>query len=372
MIKAERGNVTMAGKEVRQMGAVDATTSVALNGRIDLLANYEAVNNTAYDPITRPTVAPYLYGNGPSKTSTGTVTFGPGSISRILPEWDSTDKVIGTELSLRSQVNARGKMIHMDEGAMIHAPSGLVKYETGVWDYVNSATIPSSGFVRAGGQIYIAQDAMINVAGTTDAFSPLSNNILTVALRSAELADSPLQRQGALRGPEITVDLRKTGTYNGRDWVGTPLADLRGYLNVIQRTVSELTVAGGSVTLNSGGSVIVQPGASIDASGGWLNYESGYVQTTRLLYNGQIVDIANATPDRLYDGIFKGEFTATHPRWNISNTYRIPWMNGEHFEQGYLQGAQAGSLAMSGSSMALDGIIRANAVSGLRQTNKPA
>ena len=372
LIQTVRGSAIMAGKDVRQLAAIDATTSVALNGRIDLLANYDAINNIAYDPVSRAGVAPYLYGNGPSKTSTGTVTLGSGSITRVLPEWGSADKVIGTELSLRSQINAQGKMVHLMQGAMVHAPNGIVNFDTGVWDYVNSATVPADGFVRAGGQIYLERGAMINVAGTPDAYSPLSNHILTVALRSAELADSPLQRTGLLRGPEITVDLRKTGTYNGKEWIGTPLADLRGYLNVIERTVDELTVGGGSVNLNSGGSIIVQDGSNIDVSAGWLNYGSGYVKTTRLLYHGNLIDIASATPDRLYDGIFTGLFDDVHERWNVTRTYRNPWMDGEHFEQGYLHGANAGKLALAGSSMALDGVFLGSAVSGLRQTVVPA
>ncbi|MDB6069406.1 MAG: hypothetical protein JWL81_577 [Verrucomicrobiales bacterium] len=369
-ILANRGSVSVAGKNVRQMGVIDATTSVALNGRIDLMAEFDAINNTSYDPVTRPNVAPFLYGNGPSGTSTGTVTMGPGSVTRILPEWGSEEKVVGTELALKSQVNARGSILHMDRGAMVHAPGGIVNFAAGSWDYATMISPPV--FVRAGGQIYLGEDAMINVAGTPDAASPLSNHILTVALRSAELASSPLQRTGLLRGPEITVDLRRTGTYNGREWVGTPLADLRGYLNVIQRTVDELTVGGGTVNLNSGGSIIIQKNASIDVSAGWLNYGGGFVRTSRLLYNGNLIDIASATPDRVYDGIFSGLFTDSHPRWNIERTYRIPWMDGEHYEAGYLQGANAGRLALAGASMALDGIFRGSAVSGLRQTTTPA
>ena len=371
-IDSIRGSAVMTGKNVRQLAVIDATTSVALNGRIDLLANYDAINNINYDPVNRPNVPPYLFGNGPSKTSTGTVTFGPGSITRILPAWGSPDKVVGTELSLRSQINAQGKVIHMEEGSMAHAPNGLVSFKAGVWDFVNSPTAPFSGFVRAGGQVYLGRESMINVAGTPDAYSPLSNNILTVALRSAELADSPLQRTGLLRGPEITVDLRKTGTYNGRPWIGTPLADLRGYLNVIERTVDELTVGGGTVDLSSGGSIIVQAGSTVDVSAGWLNYGGGFVKTTRLLYQGRLIDIAFATPDRLYDGMFSGLFNDVHARWNVTRTYRIPWMDGEHYEQGYLQGANAGRLALAGSSMALDGLFRGSAVSGLRQTETPA
>jgi len=110
----------------------------------------------------------------------------------------------------------------------------------------------------------------------------------------------------------------------------------------------------------------------VDVSAGWLNYGSGYVKTTRLLYKGNLIDIAAATPDRLYDGIFTGLFADAHPRWSVTRTYRIPWMDGEHFEEGYLHGANAGQLALAGASMALDGMFRGSAVSGLRQVNTPA
>ena len=168
------------------------------------------------------------------------------------------------------------------------------------------------------------------------------------------------------------MDLRKTGNFNGRDWVGTPLADLRGYLNIIERTVDELTVAGGSVSLKSGGSIVIQRAASIDTSAGWLNYGSGTVKTTRLLRNGRLVDIANATPDLLYDSIYTGEFDELHPKWNITRTFRVPWMTGEHFEEGYLSGANAGNQSLAAASMAVDGHLRAAAISGPRQTTTPA
>ena len=43
LIEAPRANVTMAGQTVDQLGAIDSSTSVSLNGRIDLLTNYNAV-----------------------------------------------------------------------------------------------------------------------------------------------------------------------------------------------------------------------------------------------------------------------------------------------------------------------------------------
>ncbi len=370
LIEIPRGSAVLAGKNVNQLGVIAGTTSVSLNGRIDLRAEYNAVANQRFDPVFGETSPPFLYGGLGVAQSTGHVTIGAHSAMSLLPEWGSQDRVIGTSLALRSQFNARGKIVHFDRGALLHAPNGLVTVETGVWDL----DVPQNrtAFVRSTGQIYLDRDVTINVAGTTDAFAPLEQHILTVTLRSSELADSPLQRATFFRGGDITVDLRKTGIYNGREWVGTPLADLRGYVNLIERTVDELTVAGGSVTLASGGSIVVQPGASIDTSAGWVNYGSGTVKTTRLLRFGRLVDIATATPDLLYDGIFTGEFTEHHPKWGVTRIYRVPWMTGEHFEHGYLSGAAAGNLSLAGASMALDGEFRAAAVSGPRQTTLPA
>jgi filamentous hemagglutinin family protein len=370
LIQAPRGSVAITGRSVNQLGAIDSSTSVSLNGRIDLRAEYGAIANPKFDPVFSDTSPPFLYGGLGVEKSTGQVTVGPGSVMRILPEWGSADKVIGTSLALRSQVNVRGGLVYFGPGAMLQAPNGNVTVQTGVWDLDGPQN--RTAFVRNSGQIYVERDTLISVAGTTDAPSPLSNHILTVTLRSSELADAPLQRNSFFRGGDITVDLRKTGTYNGRDWVGTPLADLRGYLNIIERTVDELTVAGGSVNLNSGGSIVVQPGAVIDTSAGWLNYGSGYVKTTRLLRQGRLVDIATATPDVVYDRIFTGLFEDLHPRWNITRTYRVPWMDGEHFEDGYLSGGNAGNLSFAAASMALDGFFRGGAVSGPRQTEIPA
>jgi filamentous hemagglutinin len=372
LINVPRGNLTITGREVAQLGAVDSSTSVSLNGRIDLRADYDALPNQAYDPAFATTSPPFLYGGGPSGSGTGLVTLGRGSVTRILPEWGSAEKVVGTRLALRSAVNLRGRAVHLAEGALVHAPNGDVAATTGVWDYVPSSPAARTSFVRAGGRIHLDAGAMINVAGTPDAFSPLSHHILTVTLRSSELADSPLQRETFFRGGEITVDLRKTGVFNGREWVGTPLADLRGYLGLIERTVDELTVGGGSIKLESGGAVVVQRGATLDASAGFFQYGGGTVRTTRLLYRGRLFDIADATPDRFYDGIYTGEFVVRHPKWGIEKTYVVPFMTGEHFQHGYLQGANAGSLALAGSALALDGMFRALAVSGPRQRAVPA
>ena len=370
LIEIPRGSAVLTGKDVNQLGVIAGTTAVSLNGRIDLRAEYNAAANPRFDPVFSETSPPFLYGGQGAGRSTGKVTLGPGSVMSVLPEWGSPDRVVGTSLALRSQVNARGKTVFFGPGSLLHAPNGLVAVETGVWDL--DAAQNRTAFVRTGGQIHLDRDAAINVAGTTDARASLDQHLLTVTLRSSELADSPLQRDTFFRGGDITVDLRQTGIFNGREWVGTPLADLRGYLNLIERTVDELTVAGGTVTLASGGSIVMQPGASVDTSAGWVQYDGGTVKTTRLLRFGRLVDMVSATPDLRYDGIFTGEFVENHPKWGVTRTYRVPWMTGEHLEPGYLSGAAAGNLSLAGASMALDGVMRAAAVSGPRQTTAPA
>jgi filamentous hemagglutinin len=358
-IEALRGNITMAGKRVEQLGGLRASTSVSLNGSIILSANYDAVGNPAGNE-TGASSLPFL------NKSSGHVELGAGSAIEILPEWSSVEKVPGTKLALPSKIEISGKTIHMGRDATILAPNANVSLSAGVWNFISGAT-PDSSLMLAGGQVYLEPGALINVAGTTDAVAPISENIIVVQLRGSELADSPLQRLGLLRGVNLVVDLRKTGVYNGFTWVGTPLGDLTGYLNLVQRTVSELTTAGGSVKINAGSSTVIQNGAKIDVSAGWTNFEGGYVQTSRVMAYGRLFEISDATPDLVYQGVYDGLFHDVHPRWSITNTYTVPWMLNGHYDPGYIWGADGGSLAINSPAMALDGDFFGNTLNGPRQ-----
>src|SRR5690606_1545526 len=119
-------------------------------------------------------------------------------------------------------------------------------------------SIPLSSFVASEGQVYFDNGASVNVSGSTGVTAPLSQVILELVLRGGELAPAPLQRDSVLRGLSLTVDLRNQGVYNGRARVGTPLADLTGYVGLIERTVGELTAAGGSVDIAAGSSVVMR------------------------------------------------------------------------------------------------------------------
>jgi filamentous hemagglutinin len=367
LIEAPRGSVVIAGKEVNQNGFINSTTSAALNGRVDLLANYNAIPNTNYNASQASLGGVFVY---PSATSTGIVRTGAGSVIQILPEYASDLALPGTELALRSQVNMQGLGVYLGQGSVVSAPNGDVVLSAGIWDLLLRSNVTDLEFVNSGGQVYVDQDAIIDVAGSTGVSASLLEYILTVDLRGAEFADSPLQRNSSLRGQSVTVDLRRTGVRaDGSEWVGTPLADLTGYLGVIQRNVGQLTVAGGTVTMNAGDSVVVQDGAVVNVSGGYQDFGAGEVATTRLIKDGNLVDIADADPSVIYDGIYDPTTTVTDPRWGTTTTSQGLFATNGSLEGAHVFGAAAGEIHLAASAMALDGNFVGHAVTGPQQLN---
>jgi len=380
LIDAPRADVTMTGRTVQQLGIIDCTTSVSLNGRVDLLADYNALSNT-----TNANASAFLF------NQTGVVTLGAGSVTEILPEVSSSATDNGTQLALPSIVNIRGQAIHLASNAEILAPGALlptgadvvvpvsntgsgggapsagVTLNAGVWNLMVAGNGLKETLLYNSGQIYLDAGASIDVFGSQNVSASVNDNIISVQLRGTELANSPVQRNGLLRGRTVQVDIRKIGTTSdGQAWVGMSLADVTGYINMVQHSVGELTTAGGSVALNAGGSVVMQPGSKIDVSGGWINYTGGTVQTTRLIVGGNLYDISQAPADLVYNGIYAG-FTVTHPRWGITQTYTNRILSGAHAEPGYLQGGNGGSINIQAPAMALDGDLYGNTVAGQQQ-----
>lgn len=363
MINAPRGNITLAGREIRQNGALTSSTSVSLNGRIDLLASYDAIPNSAYNPSNTSSGAPFL------NRATGVVRFGAGSVVRVLPEITSSETVVGQVLALRSQINVSGRSIHVGREASIQAPSGDITINAGEWRIQGlGGTSPVARFIQSVGQVYVDAQALIDVAGSTDIPVSILQQILELELRGAELANSPLQRDSLLRDSAIVLDARNSGTYNGSEWIGTPLADATGYAGLIQRTVGEFTAPGGSIRISAGESVVLREGAKLDASGGFLQYKGAKVATTRLVLGNRLVDIKDATPNRLYDGIYTGRTSESSERWGVTNVYDQPLaINGERVERGYIEGAAGGTIDITAPGMVLDATLLGRTVEGPHQ-----
>ena len=362
-IEAPEGDVTMMGASVNQLGAVISTTSVSLNGEINLKAD------TGSEVVQVPEA-----GNKFETTEAGSVTFGPASITEILPEVDSSATITSAEpppnqaLALVSQVNVQGETIHLAGNAELLAPNATVTMQAGNWLPTN---LGEYGFEYTKGQIYLDSGASINVAGSEDVSAPVTQNNIAVQLLGPELADSPLQRNSFLEGQTIYVDIRDSGIYDGEPWIGTPLADAFGYADLVEYTVGELTTNGGTVTMQAGGSVVMQKGAEVNVSGGWIDYSGGIVTTTDLISGGHIYPINEATPDLVYSG-FLPQFNVDEAKWGVSETYDDPLITDQHYEQGYLYGGNGGSVSIIAPSTALQGTLLGLTVNGPRQVGPDA
>lgn len=385
LVQSSTGNIIMAGKEVKQRGVLASTTSVNLNGRIDLLASYGAVGNPNFDRFSGSIQPPFL------SQFTGTVEMAPGSVVSILPDANGK-KLPGTRLAENSQVNVEGRSVYFGRGSILAAPSGDVVVRAGLWPFVDSdrdgTTLGAGGgdqpglnqhftssgqkFLFEGGQIYLDAGSVIDVSGSVDGFVPLSQHLLTVAMRSSELADSPVQRNSALRGIPLVVDLRESGVDDGRSWVGTPLGDLTGYLSIIERDIAQLTARGGTVSLSAGDSIVMRSGATVDVSGGLLTHGAGYVQTSLLSLGGRPTPVSSARADINYDGVYTGTESVIS-KWLPTQIYNSGVFNPAkgYKQNSYFEGASAGSASFTAPSLALAGNLVGKSYASPDQRRSP-
>jgi filamentous hemagglutinin family protein len=356
-IVAERGNVTLAGLAVNQHGRVSATTSISQNGSIYLQARDGGSVQAGGQPIL-------VSGSG------GDLTLGANSVSQVTLE-SSTDSAVDATEQARSRVDLDANRIVMERDSRIVAPHGDVRLIARTQSEAEPASFPAG--LEVDSRIYLAAGATIDVSGAEIERS-VSSNVVTVELRGTELADSPLQRDGALRGRSVQIDARLSGTReDGSSWVGSPIGNLAGWLNTVKRDVAERNLNGGSVQLYSQGDVILAAGSRLDVSGGAIHYTGGFVNTTALLgVDGRVYDIGAADRDLQYVGIAAaGALTLTNPRWGVTETFQLRGQQGR-YEAGYVEGKDAGAIAISGQRVVLDGELVGNVQAGLHQRERPA
>ena len=168
---------------------------------------------------------------------------------------------------------------------------------------------------------------------------PASANTTQVQLNSVELRDYPDQKNGILHGATITVN----------NLFGSSIGNISDYLTTRNITAQQFSLSGGSIDISTldTGKLVVNQGASIKFSGGGTRYRAGNVTTTALVAGNKIYDISSAPEALHYTGI-----------QNISR-----YMNG------YVEGADAGSLTLAAGKIVLDGTIRGAATAGVYQTH---
>jgi hypothetical protein len=388
MIFTPRGNITMLGGAIQQNGAAIATTSVAQPGSIVIESLYEVGRPGSQSPADELNARFY----------TGSISFGPQAVTSILA--DSNGVTLSSDAtslapfqSLPAQasfttplptqgpglIEIIGQAIDFRGGTLVYAPGQTLSASTAVLPDPRADVPPVAG----SGRLLLESVAILDVSGIPGTVLTVDSNLLTVKLAGNELADSPLQQSGFLFGSTITVDMGKSGINpeTGEPWIGTPLANLASYANLVQRSIGQLLVNGGSVFL-SANEMIGAPGSIINLTGGYVDYLGGMIHTTRLIgSDGRIYDIGNADPNITYVGI-AGQFAVDHAHWGINEIYSSPLINGGYYQPEYVQGGNAGTLTITvsgntgiftGAAIAnsgaaiLDSTILASAIAGQRQ-----
>lgn len=358
-IIAERGNVTLAGLAVNQEGRVSATTTVREGGSIRLQARDGGAVDTS-SPANVKLIA----------TNGGTLTLAQDSVTDVLLSTDSSDTTVDANEQPRSQIELQGRNVFVLEDAEVRAKGGNIAITARATPPDSQTPIPINGTSNDYSRVYVANGAVLDVSGA-DVELAMERNVVRAELRGDELADSPVQRDGSLRGREVFVDIRESGTRDdGTTWQGTPLADVSGQISLVKRDVAERNLNGGTVSIQSQGDVILAQGSTIDLSGGSIRYRDGYINTTQLLgADGKVYDIGNADPNRTYVSTMSG-YTIKDDRWGITKTYSGFGGSGR-FEQGYVEGKDAGTLNLLTPRAILDGNIAANVTVGRYQRNAP-
>ncbi|AOJ66218.1 filamentous hemagglutinin [Burkholderia ubonensis] len=371
IVEAARGNVNLLGSRVAQNGVVGVTTSVNAPGTITIstVDEYFANNPVGGAYLGRPIATYDATGGGGDTHRAGLLSFGPDSVTTVMPDGNgqTTPSTPGATFKPGS-IGMTAGSVWFQGGSLIEAPGSAVSV---------AALTPSTSLSKAApgqtavpGRIYVDNGATIDVSGLANVAAPISQTLVTVdRLGQNELADSPLLRNGFLFGlKNVVVDSTLTGTRSdGVQWVGSPILNLSGYVNLIPRTVNQLLTNGGSITL-SGNEVMTAAGSSMNLNGGYVHYDGGVVNTTRLVdANGAIVPIGKASPYETYVGI-AGQFTESHPRWGVTKSWFNPLLTGGVYQPDYIVGGNAGTFDVYATqALVLDGDISARAFGGAKQ-----
>lgn len=343
---AKRGNITMAGFAVNQLGRVSATTSVRVNGSIILKARDGAIQEINSEQKTVLVGAKRF----------GELTLGPDSRTEILPELNDDATSTDAQTFVPSSVKLSGRTIHLKENSQIVAPGGDVELVATEIAQREGGGIPFESLDSAiadTSRILLDTGAVIDVSGTDEYAVPIERNFVSFIVLGDELKDVPGQRDGVLYRKEVWIDVRRRPTVVNAD----------GYIAQVGRTVGERTATGGTVRLIAPGEVILGEGSRVDVSGGSVRYLDGYGRTTSLVTaDGKVFDIADAPADLAYTGIVGVHTVRT--RWGERQWIVPSAGSSARYLTGHIEGKDAGTIEIASHAAALDGELRGGITAG--------
>ncbi|KQT33937.1 filamentous haemagglutinin family protein [Methylophilus sp. Leaf414] len=305
-IVAERGNITMMGLAVNQMGTVSATTSIRANGSVRLIAQADTnvVNGLA------------------DERRDGIVTLGKDSVTEVTPEMGDKEEVLASLAFKTSDINIQGSLVNID--GLVSAKGGNVT----VSSLFDAASVLNSSVAR---RIHLGEYATIDVSGV-DATTSMDRFQLAVQLNSDALKDNPILRGSNLFGKTVYVDARK----------GTDLFDVQPYIDSTRMaTVAEKMTNAGTVSLTTSNEIIAEKGSTINVSGGSTTYTAGSLKESQLVYNGKLVPISQAKTGVAYSEIGDTK-TVIDPKWGTTTTYTLGNLTNK--VPGFFEGANAGTV----------------------------
>ena len=340
-VMAERGNVSLMGFAVNQTGMASATTSVNLNGSVRLLAREGIQDPASSGGKLLPKATTRLTALDDGLGTKAVVHLGSGSTTSVELDRDKAATALDAQAQTRSKIDIAAHDVYLHDQAKVKAKSGDIA--------ITAIDNPADSAEKGDARIFLESGSEVDASGVKNVKVGVDKNIVKVELRKNELRDSPLQRDGVLFGKTVAVDVRKaTLKYNDDGTVASaavPVADIKGAVDRIARNIDERSTAGGSVKLSSSGDVVSQSESKIDVSGGSLDYQDGYVDSTQLQAGGRIFDISEADPNLHYDAVVAGNY----------------------FEKGYTEGKAAGELAITSYGASLNGKLDGSTVAGLYQ-----
>lgn len=354
-ISTPRGNTTLVGLAVNQMGRISATTSVSENGSVILRA--QSGDAIAVNADNAAVIR---------ATESGQLTLGPGSRIDILPDANGATSTDSAGF-VTSHIDMAGRSVEFQDGARIVAPGATVNVRAEATPSYNATLAVSPGSATAGSlhagdpdaRIVLGENVVIDVSGTTTTERSVADLFVTTELLgSNDLKDAPVQKDGLLYRSIVTVDTRQDSSI---------LGDLGSYRANIARGVNERLSKGGTVNLRAEGAVLTHESSSIRVTGGQVAYTGATVRQTQLVAdNGSLYDINNAPADLIYTSALNLQKPGSvqYDRWGRIVEHGTV---SDRAEAGYVEGRAAGSVSIAAPVVVLQGELKAGTTVGQRQ-----
>jgi len=381
VIRSRRGYISLGTAPfgtVTNVGLLQATTSVSRNGKIALTGGTitlagadteEAASGIVIVPDDSGETIPQGTPDSPPSFKTSQITIGDAIASYLY-----SDDV--------NNIALLPSVVHIDHNAFIYAPSAnlVIGHDAATGNFDPSRVIAAG--------VTIADGATIDVAGIKAVALDASINSVRISpAKRNELRDTPNYREVTtdgsftLNGATLLVDARVSGVRaDGVAYVGSPLLEAGSAVSQIPVSAATLMTKGGTISIDVGAvttstnlspsavpAITIAKGVLFDISGGWVTYGAGTIRTSELITSdGRTVNIAKADPNDSFVGVVNG-FTATQPKFGLSDTYKNAVLEGQKDVPAYDEGRDAGALQIVGTNITFAATLHADAFAGASQ-----